>query len=86
MKVSQDDLLAVLAAEMGKAKPGDGSTMYELRASMGCGDGKLRKLLKALQAEGRLECVRVYRLTLNGVMGQVPGYRVKPAGKARAGK
>lgn len=76
-QITTDDLLEALAAALGTPAEGEGSTLLELCDATGWGKDKVRRSLKALQVQGRLEILKVQRMSLLGVLTPVPGYRVK---------
>lgn len=82
MTVTTDDLLDAIRDALAKPVAGDASTMAELKTATGYGHDKLRRLIRLVHAEGRLECVRVTRPTIIGTMATVPAYRIKPKAKA----
>lgn len=79
MNVTTEDLLDALRDALAKPTDGTASTIAELITTTGYGNAKMRRLLKAVQAEGRLEVVRVYRPNLMGTQSAVPAYRIKAA-------
>lgn len=77
MKITTDDLLDALRAAL--ELPGETApTVLDLTATMGCGEARVRKALKALAHQGRLETVRVRSTSITGAAIFVPGYRIKP--------
>jgi hypothetical protein len=78
MNVTTEDLLDALRDALAKPTDGTASTLAELIAATGYGNAKVRRLLKAVQAEGRLVVVKVYRANLMGTQSQVPAYRINP--------
>jgi DNA-binding GntR family transcriptional regulator len=84
MKITQDDLLDALRHALEAPNAGDAPTVNELQVTMGCGSAKVRRALKALAAQGRLEVVQVRRTSLTGIGILCPGYRIKPKGKRAA--
>lgn len=77
--ISITDVLNELAQASRYAETADGfQSLTELVASTGWGDGKVRKVLKAAMAAGRLEVRRVNRPSLSGLTQPVPVYKVQP--------
>ena len=80
--ISITDVLNELAQASRYADTADGfQSLTELVASTGWGDGKVRKVLKAAMAAGRLEVKRVNRPSLSGLLQPVPVYRIAPTPK-----
>ncbi len=83
MQISQDELLDALRDAM-TPKEGDVGegfrTVQELAAATkGTSDEKVRKGLKALSDQGRLEVRQVRRQAIDGRYTSVPAYRVRAA-------
>jgi DNA-binding GntR family transcriptional regulator len=78
VNISTDDLLDAIRAALEAPADGEGATVHELTATMACGAGKVRRALKALSDQGRLEVVRLRRTMIDGRPSLVPGYRIKP--------
>lgn len=81
MNISQDDLLEALRAAMAPTEAdGEGfRTVVELAGTTRKTDDRIRKALRILMGEGRLETRPVKRPGIDGRMIQVPAYRIKPA-------
>lgn len=81
MKISQNDILEALAEAL-KARPDNDETgavtTTELQEVVVKGIDALRRDLKRLIAEGKIECVRVWRVGIDGRYSPIPGYRPKP--------
>ena len=75
--ITQDDLLQALADAMTSAGPDDAKTFAELEDAHGIGSSRLRKLLRRLHQQGRLEVINVKRPSLSGVLQPIPAYRIK---------
>lgn len=69
------ELTAALAANQG---PDDALTTYELCQVLGLAENATRKRIRLLTEAGRLEAVRVQRVSMNGVTQPVSAYRLKP--------
>lgn len=76
MKVTTDDLLAALQAALEKPN-GEGQTVQELGQTMGCGEEKVRRLLREVARQGRLTASRVQRPSIDGRLMWVPAYQIK---------
>jgi Asp/Glu/hydantoin racemase len=83
MKVTQDDLLDALRDALAKPVNGDGTTAGEMADAIGRPVAVIRKALRAVASEGRLEVVMVTRSDLTGRQQTVPAYRIKPKPKAK---
>lgn len=81
VNVSQDDLLDAIRKAMSPShEAGEGfRTVRELTESTGKGEDRVRKALRLLQREGRLETRLVQRTAIDGRPQAVPAYRFKPA-------
>jgi predicted ArsR family transcriptional regulator len=55
------------------------TTVADLALAMGCGEAKIRKALRALAAQGRLEAIQMRRTSITGVPVLIPGYLIKAA-------
>ncbi len=80
--ITQDDLLQALREAMAPKEGEEGEgfrTVDELARATGAHGERIRKGLKALAGEGRLETRGVKRQAIDGRMGHVPAYRVRPA-------
>lgn len=53
-------------------------TFREIRAKLKVSDNSLRRMLRALAEDNRLECKRVPRVTITGDVQMLPGYRLIP--------
>jgi hypothetical protein len=60
------------------------ATVADLVLAMDCGEAKVRKALRALAAQGRLEVIQMRRTSITGVPILIPGYLIKAA-PGRAG-
>lgn len=81
MKVTTDDLLDALRVALEKPSEGDGITVVELANTMKCAEEKVRRTLRVIAGQGRLEVSRVRRPAIDGRLMLVPAYRIKPKGK-----
>ena len=94
MRITTPDLLQALAeASRGErlsvedvVRGEKAATVEELAQVMGCGVARVRKALKALAAQGRLEVLSRRRASISGKPILIPAYRVKEKRpKAKAG-
>jgi len=72
--ISEGDLLTALEEMI--APEGRGVRTMELAKALGVSKTSVRKLLRQLLEEGRLERVRVKMIDLSGRQAQVTGYRL----------
>ena len=77
----QDMLLDAILAEQANSDGDDNAlTVKEMSAKLGWGDAKVRKYIKALMADNKIEAVWVYRnnisTSLTGHRDKRPGYMV----------
>ena len=77
MKITEDELLEALRSALYCTENDEGTSVHELSASLKCGDGKVRGLLRILASEGRLEVLRARRLSIDGRWNFIPTYRIK---------
>lgn len=55
----------------------EASTVREIADRLGVSPKTVRERLRALKRAGRLECVTVYRESIDGRMTPVPGFRLR---------
>lgn len=82
MQISRNDLLDALRAATTPKEGDEGEgfrTVKELVQAMGCAEDKVRKALKVVHADGRLEVQQVRRPMIDGRIGYVPAYRMRAA-------
>ena len=84
--VTTNELLDALraAAPVTGATPKDAYSMTELAAATGWGRARISQQLAALKTAGRLEIVNVQREAIDGLMRQLPVYRILPVQKKKA--
>lgn len=63
--------------------PKEARTVQELVSDTGVAERRVRRALKALQIEGRLQAHTVRRPDLSGRMQPVPAYAILPAKRQR---
>lgn len=73
---SEDELLRLLESAV-QDGPDDARTAEEWAEIAGVSRPTMRKRLKALKDVGRIECVKVRRERLNGVIAPMDAYRLK---------
>lgn len=78
MKVTTDDILDALRQALEKPSDANGSSVVELAARSGISEDRVRKSLKTLAAQNRLEVGRAYRPDISGRPMLIPTYRIKP--------
>jgi len=78
LTITESELLDALAASQHSTAPEDARTVEQLRVVTGWGDGKMRRMLKQIQAEGRLTVHQVTRPGLDGRMYARPAYTITP--------
>lgn len=71
-----DELIAIMQATTADSEAPRGVTVRELCAELGWGEDRVRKALRRLADEGRLEIVLRRITTLNGVVSTVRAYRL----------
>jgi len=71
-----DELIAIMQATATDNEAPRGVTVRELCAELGWGEDRVRKALRRLADEGRLEIVLRRITTLNGVVSTVRAYRL----------
>jgi hypothetical protein len=80
IEISVAELLEALAAVH---EPEDGPagalTLLEWSEALGLDDRGARKKLQLLNRAGRLECLRVHRIGMDGRRTNVPAYRLRAA-------
>jgi len=81
--ITENELLAELAAMGPKPAPPNAMTAAELRHALGLGRTALKQRLRQLSDEGRLETWATLRQDAAGRMCSVPAYTIKPAAKKR---
>ena len=77
MKVSTDDILDAIRQALAKPTDGKGSTVGDIAFKTGLSLAMVRRSLKTVSTQGRLEVLRVYRPDISGRMALVPAYRIK---------
>ena len=77
MKVTTDDLLDAIREALTKPEGGDWPTANELADGTGISLARVRKSLRKVANEGRLEVRQVYRPDISGRQVMVPAYRFK---------
>lgn len=78
--ITEAEVIQALEEAFARSEDGESAvTTVELVGATGKTTNCVREGLKRLMKEGRLECVRVPRLTLDGRTHPVPGYRLKGA-------
>jgi DNA-binding IclR family transcriptional regulator len=71
------ELLQALTEQLEKHEAGEGMTTQELCQTLSLGEEAVRRLLKELQVQGRLESTRVRRMALDGIYRLSPAYLIK---------
>jgi len=77
LDISESDLMVSLEEML--APDGEGWRTAELAEALGISETSVRKLLRKLLDEGRLERVRVKMIDLSGRQAQPTGYRLAAA-------
>lgn len=77
MKVSTDDILDAIRQALAKPADGKCSTAGDIAFKTGLSLAMVRRSLKTVAGQGRLEVFRVYRPDISGRMCLVPAYRIK---------
>jgi hypothetical protein len=86
VSVTTNELLDALraAAPTPIGAPTGAYSMTELAAATGWGRRQLGQQLASLKAAGRLESTNVQREAIDGLMRQLPVYRILPAPRKKA--
>ena len=71
-------LTALQGAQVTTDAPGDALRMAQLIEMTGMGELAISRRIRALQAEGRVECVKVRYQRIDGVWTRVSAYRWLP--------
>jgi hypothetical protein len=77
--VTEQDLIEAIRTAMSGPGGDDGFTTQELVEATGLTERVICRNLRALQAAGRLDVVKVERTNLAGVASRRPGYRLRGA-------
>lgn len=76
--ITMDEMLEAIREAMAQAPAEDDAlTMNDLCGVAKVGRHRMRDVLRKLIAEGRMECVHVSRLGIDGLPHKVPAYRIK---------
>jgi DNA-binding Lrp family transcriptional regulator len=76
MMMTQDEILEELQKALDSAdSPDDAFTTGELAEMLNLGDAAVRNRLRKLTASGRIQPIRIKRMSLTGTMRKVWGYR-----------
>ena len=79
MRITEQDIFDAL--EQATKGPDDALTSEQLMKLTGAGYKRIRKGLKALKAQGRLEVYRIKAEAVDGVMRYTNAYRITPKGE-----
>lgn len=80
--MTEQDLLDALRRAMSSADDDDSDgamTAVEIIEVLKICDKKVYRILRPLVISGQVECVKVPRANLAGIMHPVPAYRLKPS-------
>ena len=77
-EITQSDLVAAVHTALNTAEAEDGYalTTNELSEALGVSSQVVWRMLKQLVLAGAVECVKVRRMNITGVLQRVAGYRV----------
>ena len=76
MNLTQGEVLDALRGALSVPAAADGITAAEIRAATGRGFAVVREWLLREVTAGRVECVKVRRPKIDGVVTLVTGYRI----------
>ena len=76
MMMTQEEIFEELQKALDSAdSPDDAFTTGELSEVLGIGEAAVRRRLRKLTASGRIQPIRIKRMSLTGTMRKVWGYR-----------
>jgi len=76
MRMTEAEIIEELQEALADGGATDAFTTPELAQMLNIGHAAVRRRLKVLQSAGRLEPVRVMRMSLTGTMRRCWGYRI----------